>query len=346
MSYNGILQGFMSVGEKNLEVLMSGDLAPIVLFTYNRPRHTKATLDAIKANHLAKQSVLYIYQDGLKENATKEQRESVLEVSSYLQDFITSNENSKHFKEITLIQRERNFGLADSIIDGVTNIINKYGTIIVLEDDLVTSPYFLTFMNEALQVYRNNEQVACISGFVFPLEDEEIPSSFFLKGTDCWGWASWDRAWKLFNPNGKELLDKLKQSGKIDDFDKAYSDAKSSRGFAQMLEDQIRGKNSSWAIRWFASCFIWDKYCLYPRNSLVQNIGFDIGTHCKDGEENDPYFGVLSNTPAIIDTEQPIQEIPTIRAKCDAYYIGRQHSLPRRILIRVFKIFAKRIVKH
>lgn len=324
-----------------MEVLINGDLAPIVLFTYNRPRHTKATLDALKANHLAKQSVLYIYQDGLKENATKEQRESVLEVGSYLQDFITSNENGKYFKEITLIQRERNFGLADSIIDGVTNIINKYGTIIVLEDDLVTSPYFLTFMNEALQVYRNNEHVACISGFVFPLEGEEFPSSFFLKGTDCWGWASWDRAWKLFNPDGKELLDKLRQSGKIDDFDKAYSGAKSSRGFAQMLEDQIRGKNSSWAIRWFASCFLQDKYCLYPRNSLVQNIGFDIGTHCKGGKENDPYFGVLSNIPTIIDTEQPIQEIPAIRAKCNMYYTNKQFQLLKIILGKIYKMLIR-----
>ena len=320
---------------------MDSTLAPIVLFTYNRPRHTKATLDTLKANLLAKESVLYIYQDGLKDTATKEQKDSALEVSTYLQDFIASNENGKYFKEITLIQRERNLGLADSIIDGVTSIINKHGTIIVLEDDLVTSPHFLTFMNEALQTYYDNEQVACVSGFVFPLEGDEIPSSFFLKGTDCWGWASWDRAWNLFNPDGKELLGKLKQSGKIDDFDKAYSGAKSSRGFAQMLEDQIRGKNSSWAIRWFASCFLQDKYCLYPRNSLVQNIGFDIGTHCKNGEENDPYFGVLSNTPTIIDTEQPIQEIPAIRAKCDAYYASKQRPLLKRILSKTYKMLIR-----
>ena len=124
-----------------MEVLINGDLAPIVLFTYNRPRHTKATLDALKANHLAPRAVLYIYQDGLKENATK------------------SNENSKYFKEITLIQRERNFGLADSIIDGVTNIINKYGTIIVLEDDIVVSPVFLDFMNAALNYYKDQPKV-------------------------------------------------------------------------------------------------------------------------------------------------------------------------------------------
>lgn len=320
---------------------MDSTLAPIVLFTYNRPRHTKATLDALKANLLAKESVLYIYQDGLKDTATKEQKDSALEVSTYLQDFIASNENGKYFKHITFIQRERNLGLADSIIDGVTSIINKHGTIIVLEDDLVTSPHFLTFMNEALQTYYDNEQVACVSGFVFPLEGDEIPSSFFLKGTDCWGWASWDRAWNLFNPDGKELLDKLKQSGKIDDFDKAYSGAKSSRGFTQMLEDQIRGKNSSWAIRWFASCFLQDKYCLYPRNSLVQNIGFDIGTHCKNGEENDPYFGVLSSTPTSIDIKQPVQEIPAIRAKCDAYYASKQRPLLKRILSKTYKMLIR-----
>lgn len=320
---------------------MDSTLAPIVLFTYNRPRHTKATLEALKGNLLAKQSHLYIYQDAPKQNAPQEQKDSALEVTKLLQEVIASNENGIYFKTITLIQRERNFGLADSIIDGVTSIINKHGTIIVLEDDLVTSPHFLTFMNEALQTYYNNEQVACVSGFVFPLEGDEIPSSFFLKGTDCWGWASWDRAWKLFNKNGKELLDKLKQSGKIDDFDKAYSGVKSSRGFTQMLEDQIRGKNSSWAIRWFASCFLQDKYCLYPRNSLVQNIGFDIGTHCKDGEENDPYFGVLSQIPAVIDTKQQIQEIPAIRAKCDAYYASKQRPLLKRILSKTYKMLIR-----
>lgn len=320
---------------------MDSTLAPIVLFTYNRPRHTKATLEALKGNLLAKQSHLYIYQDAPKQNAPQEQKDSALEVTKLLQEVIASNENGIYFKTITLIQRERNFGLADSIIDGVTSIINKHGTIIVLEDDLVTSPHFLTFMNEALQTYYNNEQVACVSGFVFPLEGDEIPSSFFLKGTDCWGWASWDRAWKLFNKNGKELLDKLKQSGKIDDFDKAYSGAKSSRGFTQMLEDQIRGKNSSWAIRWFASCFLQDKYCLYPRNSLVQNIGFDIGTHCKDGEENDPYFGVLSQIPAVIDTKQQIQEIPAIRARCDAYYASKQRPLLKRILSKTYKMLIR-----
>ena len=327
-------------------------LAPIVLFTYNRPKHTKKTLEALIANELAKDSELFVYQDGLqpacknsvrdrqKKGASTNMTDMVQahnEVREYIESIMRENAAKGYFKRVEFIQREQNLGLADSIIDGVSTIINTYGKIIVLEDDIVTSQTFLSYMNNALDLYENENKVSCVSGFVHPLAGD-IPTSFFMKGADCWGWATWKRAWEHFNPNGKELLKLLKESGKIVDFDKAYDGASSTRGYTQMLADQIRNKNSSWAIRWIASCFLRDTYCLYPRKSLVQNIGFDIGTHCHGGDAGDPFFGILSNEQAIIDTTQPITEIPEIRAQCDKYYADRQKTLTQRVIDKINKL--------
>ncbi len=239
-------------------------LAPIALFVYNRPEHTRRTIAALQKNALAGQSVLIIFSDGWKSEVDQE---AVLEVRRFLKE-ITG------FQSIEIIVREKNLGLAASIIDGVTAIVNRFGNIIVLEDDLVTSPYFLTYMNDALHCYKSNEQVISIHGFMYPLA-EPLPDQFFLRGADCWGWATWKRGWDLFEPNGKILLDRLQEQHMTYQFDldRGYP-------FTQMLKLQIGALNSSWAIRWYASAFLADKLTLYPGISLVQNIGFDnTGRH-------------------------------------------------------------------
>ena len=183
-------------------------------------------------------------------------------------------DNIDGFKKVTIIKRKINWGLANSIIDGVTNIINKYKKVIVLEDDLVTSIHFLRFMNESLDMYEKDNQVASIHGYIYPIEG--LPDTFFIKGADCWGWATWKRAWDIFEPNGQKILDELKSRRleKEADFNNSY-------GFTQMLKDQIKGKNNSWAVRWHMSAFLRDMLTLYPGKSYVQNIGNDdSGTHC------------------------------------------------------------------
>lgn len=239
-------------------------LSPIVLFVYNRPLHTQKTVEALQKNKFAKESELYIYADGPKNELAQDK---VAEVRAYLKSI-------KGFKKITIIERTENWGLAKSIIHGVTEIINQYGTVIVLEDDLVTSPYFLKFMNDALTMYKEDIQVACIHGYIYPIAD--LPITFFIKGADCWGWATWQRAWKVFEHDGNKLLQQVRQL-KVEkeiNFNHSYD-------FVDMLRKQINHQNDSWAIRWYISAFLVNMLCLYPGKSLVKNIGMDgSGIHC------------------------------------------------------------------
>ncbi len=243
------------------------NLAPVVLFVYNRPTHTLKTLEALSLNFLADQSKLFVFIDGPKKNADIDTIELIEETKRVV--------NSKIWcKEQEVFVNHTNLGLAESIIHGVTSIINKFGSIIVLEDDLVTSKYFLTFMNQALHVNALEERIACISGYNYPVE-EKLPVVYFLKGADCWGWATWKRAWDEFEYDGRILANKILKSKRKREFN--FDD---SYPYYDMLLDQINGKNSSWAIRWYASAFLNDKLCLYPGKSLVKNIGLDgSGTH-------------------------------------------------------------------
>lgn len=240
------------------------NLAPIALFVYNRLEHTRQTIESLKKNNLAIQSDLIIFSDASK---AETKCESVRVVREYIQTIVG-------FKTVTIVERPINFGLANSIIDGVTSVVNQYGRVIVLEDDMVTSPYFLQYMNDGLNIYDKYENVASIHGYVYPIDN--LPETFFLRGADCWGWATWKDRWAMFEPDGAKLLDELKRRKltKRFDFNGTY-------GFSQMLEDQISGKNNSWAVRWHASAFLNNKYTLYPGKSLVLNIGNDgSGTHC------------------------------------------------------------------
>jgi len=239
--------------------------SPVVLFVYNRPNHTRQTIDSLKLNYLAKESDLFVFSDAAKDidsiNGVNEVRTLIHKIEG--------------FKSVTIVCRETNFGLSNSIIDGVTSIINKYGRVIVLEDDLITSPYFLSYMNKYLDLYRNDNNIASIHGYVYPIEN--LKNTFFLRGADCWGWATWKRAWRFFEPDGKILLKNLISLNLENEanFNNTYN-------FSQMLRDQINGKNDSWAIRWYMSAFLNNMLTLYPGKSFVQNIGFDeFGTHFK-----------------------------------------------------------------
>lgn len=248
--------------------------APIVLFTYNRLWHTQQTVEALQRNLLASESELFIFSDGGK---NEDDWGKVYAVREYLHTI-------GGFKKIHITEQKENKGLANSIIDGVTKIVNEYGRIIVLEDDLVTSKYFLQYMNDALDMYEISKEVACISGYIYPLKNSDnLPETFFIKGADCWGWATWKRGWDIFNSNGSGLLKEICSKNLETEFD-----FENSYPYTQMLKDQINGKNNSWAVRWYASAFLKAKLCLYPQKSLVQNIGCDnTGTHCGNSSKFD-----------------------------------------------------------
>lgn len=250
--------------ENNLALI----LAPIVLFVYNRPWHTRQTVEALQKNELAGESELFIYADAPK-------NENSIEKVNEVREYIKSIDG---FKKVTIIEREKNWGLANSIIDGVTKIVNEYGKIIVLEDDLVTSPYFLKFMNESLEVYKDEEKVYSITGYSFSDDISNMDSTYFLKLTSSWSWATWADKWQAFKRDKQELELFLKEARdkKAFNFDDSYD-------YISMVKNQLDNKIDSWAIYWYFNVFKRNGLTLYPAKSLVQNIGFDAsGIHCGD----------------------------------------------------------------
>lgn len=266
-------------------------LAPIAMFVYNRLDHTKRTIDALLQNDLAENSILYIFSDGQKNEAD---RLHIDLVRAYVKTI-------QGFKDIILFERPTNVGLASNIVAGVTEVLKSNESIIVLEDDILASKGFLRFMNDSLILYENSLKVGCIHGWNYSFSsNKSLNSTFFLKGADCWGWATWKRAWKFYNNDGQELLNLIKASNSEFEFNR-----RDTHQYISMLEDQIKGLNNSWAIRWHASLFIHDMYCLHPTNPIVKNIGLDnSGTHCGlYSIEQNPVEYIQVNLQEIIESE-------------------------------------------
>lgn len=244
-------------------------LAAIILFVYNRPEHSLATLQALSQNPLADESILYVFADGPKDNSDFAVKKNIDETRRIVK-------SRKWCKKVIIEESEMNQGLANTIINGITKIIDQEEKVIILEDDLVTSPGFLKYMNQSLILYEYNEKVGCIHAWNYDLDLKgQKDETFFLRGADCWGWATWKRAWDLFEPNGEYLLEKIK-SKKLE-----YAfNRNGTHSYVKMLEDQINGKNDSWAIRWHASLFLNNMFCLQPVRPIVKNIGLDgSGVH-------------------------------------------------------------------
>lgn len=283
-------------------------LAPILLFAYNRPRHLQHTVEALAHNPLAQESELFVFSDGAR---TEDDREDVELVRSYIHTI-------EGFKTVHRIERDRNYGLAANIIDGVTDIVNRYGRVIVLEDDLVTAPGFLQFMNDALDTYADEPRVGHIQAYDFT-QNPRLPETFLIKFTGSWGWATWQRAWQHFNPDGQYLFNELhrRHLTRRFDFNGKY-------GFTRMLRRQVEGKNNSWAIRWNASLFLQDILSLNVGRSLVQNEGFDgSGTHC--GADH-LYEARLYKERLRVEKISPVTENLEARKIFERYY-ARTNSL-------------------
>jgi len=245
---------------------------PIALFVYNRLSHLEQVILNLNSNKECLDTELIIFSDHYK---SPEDASKVVEVRNYISEI-------KGFKSLKIVERSENFGLSKSIISGVDEILENYNSVIVLEDDVVPSPHFLGYMNETLRFYKNEDAVGAIHAYSYPCS-KPLPETFFLRGADCWGWATWRTSWNLLEKNGKVLLEKIRKSNLSHQFDLdgAYP-------FTQMLRDQISGRNDSWAIRWHASMFLANKLCLYPGKSLVKNIGCDgSGTNCKQTNKFD-----------------------------------------------------------
>jgi hypothetical protein len=295
---------------------MDFKLAPIVLFVYNRPSHTRTTVEALKKNILSDQSELIIYSDAAK---NEESLAFVNEVRSYIKTIVG-------FKKITIIERKNNWGLANSIINGVTEIVNKYEKVIVLEDDLVTSPYFLKFMNDSLVKLEKREDIFSITGFNFPESQLKIPNNYkdeIYLSYRCmsWGWATWKNRWKKVDWDVR-YFDKLESNkAEIKLFNRGGDD------LFPMLKSQLDGKIDSWAIRFCFAHFQNNSYCVYPVKSLINNEGFDgSGIHCGNDKSNKFKNNLLQNKELKIN-----QNVLLNKEIIDKFYLINKKSIFRRI---------------
>ena len=255
------------------------NFAPIALFVYNRPQHTERTLKFLKQNELAAESRLFIFSDGAKTAEDEEKVNAVREILKTVDGF----------KSVEIIRRKENMGLANSVIAGVNRLVKDYKQVIVFEDDLITSPYTLLYFNDALTRYRTEEQVMHIGAYMYPLKENTLPEAFFYRAATSWGWATWDRAWQYFEPDIDVLI------GKFDAKKRAAFSIEHTMNFWKQMQDFKKGKNNSWAIRWYASLFLRNGITLNPAHSLVNNIGHD-GTGVHSGI-NDIYNVIIHPRP-------------------------------------------------
>lgn len=301
-------------------------LAPIALFVYNRPDHTRRTLLSLQKNVLADESRLFIFSDAAKTDADKAK---VNEVRKIIKE-VTG------FKSVKVIERIENMGLASSIISGVTQLVNEYGNIIVFEDDLLSSPYTLQYFNEALSRYADEEKVMNISAYMYNLKGANLPETFFFRAISSWGWATWARAWNNFEPDIDKLLNQF-------DADKKHRfTIDNTMNFWRQVREFKAGKNNSWAIRWYASIFLNGGLSLNPSHSLINNIGHDgTGVHSN-----------IEDTYTVRVAQQPITYFPDVIEEHPAGYEAvknffkyRKGSLWQRGVRYLVKIRAKYGVK-
>lgn len=288
-------------------------LAPIALFVYNRPEHTRRTLTFLRKNLLADESRLFIFSDAATGQSDQAKVDEVREI-------IRSAEG---FKSVQVIERPANMGLAGSIIDGVTMLTGKYGKVIVFEDDLISSAYTLKYFNDALRRYENEERVMHIGAYMYPLGNAQLPQTFFYRAASSWGWATWDRAWKHFEPD----IDKI-----ISQFDAQKRSRFSidwTMNFWKQVRELKRGKNNSWAIRWYASVFLNNGLTLNPSRSLINNIGHD-GTGIHSGT-NTIYDVKVSDKP-VTDFPDVIEEHPEAYSAIKYFLKHRKGSLVERLI--------------
>jgi hypothetical protein len=306
--------------------------APIVLFIYDRPEHTRRTLEALAANEGAGASDLFVYSDGPK---TPDRADSVRAVREYLKS-VTG------FASVTVVEREQNLGLANSVIAGVTEALERSPSVVVMEDDLLTASDFLPFVNAALDTYEHRPDVFSVTGYNYPFElPPDYPADAYLsyRGSS-WGWGTWRDRWSQVDWS-------------VADYDEFVRDPRAQELFRRggddlpgMLESQMTGRLDSWSIRFDYAHYKHGAFCLHPVVSRVQNIGFDgSGVHCTDGSAYDGGYEVElepTERPFRLDPELTLDPV-ALRA-FDGWFRARPHAAPAATRLGSAKRLAKRLV--
>lgn len=291
--------------------------APIALFVYNRPEHTQQTLQYLQQNTLATQSELFIFSDGPKKISDRPKVEKVRQIIKQVSGF----------KSVSVIEGEHNIGLANSVIKGVSKLCQSHEKVIVFEDDLIASPYTLSYFNDALSLYQQEDQIMHIGAYMFPIDRQGLPETFFNRIATSWGWATWERAWQHFEPD----IDKLLSQFDADKITQFSIDRK--MNFWKQMQEFKCGKNNSWAVRWYASMFLRGGLALHPAQSLIHNIGHD-GTGIHSG--NNSIYDVSLKLDQIQSFPKEIKEDPKAYQALKFFFAHRKGSLLQRV-IRLFK---------
>jgi hypothetical protein len=293
---------------------MAQHLTPVAVFTYNRPEHTRRMLATLARCGRLNECRVHVFCDGPRSPA---QAEAVAASRRVVRDF-ASRCNSE------VIERTENLGLARSITTAVTALVQTYGRIIVVEDDLVLSPDFVHFMLEALDHYEPVKAVHQVSGFFFPLKLPHTSDCFLLPMISTWGWATWRRAWDCFESQPAEAYRLLSepQTRTRFDLDGSYP-------YSTMLRDRLAGKNDSWGILWWYAVFLAGGTVLFPRHSLVANGGFDgSGVHAGNNRilSRSLSFDVEDvHLPAVINFPQRV-EVDVIAWRTVKHHLRRQQQ--------------------
>ncbi len=303
-----------------------GGAVDVAVFVYNREEHAMRTLKALAKNDLAPETAVHVFSDGPKREEDVEKVERIRKMASEI----------KGFRSVELISRRENYGLARNIIEGVSMIAADCGRVIVLEDDLVTNRYFLRFMNDALERYRDEPRVTGITGFSHFSDDLEYPrESYFntLTGTS-WSWATWSDRWDDFDPVCADWV-RMKEDAALRrafNYDNTYD-------FYKIMKMQQTGEGTdSWAIRWYWSNFRKNGLILSPARSLVKNVGWDgSGVHC--GKSKKPMFNhnLMTDHP-ITDFPKKIRETEGVhKAMMRALINESQPNLLKRYYHKIFR---------
>lgn len=288
-------------------------LAPIIIFAFNRPESLKTAVRALLQNPEAKDSDLFVFVDGPRNDAEKAKTDATADYAR----------NIKGFKSISVTESSQNKGLGDSIIAGVSQIINRYGTAIIIEDDLIVQPNFLRFINLGLDKYKDEKEVFSICGYTnkIKLPKGYTHDAYFCTRSSSWGWATWKDRW--------DSIDwKLEPWDKYTELKKEFNRWGGSDCFG-MLEGWKQGLNRSWAIRFCFNQFLQNKLSLFPVKSLVINDGFDgAGTNCKKWSRF--RYELMKRDKYEFDIQIPVT--------LNTYFLcesKRYHSIPARIISHI-----------
>lgn len=304
------------------------NLAPIILFTYNRLEHTKKVLESLMQNKLAKDSELYIFCDGMKDNATNQEISKSQKLQRFLKDF---KAQSNDFKNISLTIQDKNIGLADSIINGISKVIKLHKKAIILEDDIIVSKVFLDYMNESLNKYEKQRKVWSINAWSYPIDSSDLDDCYFWRIPHCWGWGTWEDRWNLYARDIKWV---------VKNFNKSDIKAINLEGYANYFNDFLLNKNGkikTWAIFNYLICYKSNALNLAPNISYIKQIGFDgSGVHC--GNE-DIYNAKAINEKFPISFPLEIEENKIALSRIQEFHKNLKKPLISRIKNKILKLY-------